>query len=76
VLLGEADAGIVYRTDVLAAGDDADGVPIPDDVNVIAEYPVALVADAPDPSAGRAFIDFLRSAEGQQILTDAGFGPG
>ncbi|MGE5210330.1 MAG: molybdate ABC transporter substrate-binding protein [Acidobacteriota bacterium] len=76
VLLGEADAGIVYRTDVLAAGDDADGVPIPDEVNVVAEYPVALVADAPDPPGGRAFIDFVLSTEGQQILADAGFGPG
>jgi molybdate transport system substrate-binding protein len=75
VLLGEADAGIVYRTDVLAAGEDADGVAIPEDVNVVAQYPIALVADAPDPSGGRAFIDFVLSVEGQQILADAGFGP-
>jgi len=74
VLLGEADAGLVYRTDVLAAGDDADGVAIPDDVNVVAEYPIALVSDAPDPRGGRAFIDFVLSAAGQQILADAGFG--
>jgi molybdate transport system substrate-binding protein len=75
VVLGEADAGIVYRTDVLAAGDDADGVAIPDDVNVVARYPIALVADTPDPLGGRAFIDFVRSAAGQQILADEGFGP-
>ena len=75
VLLGEADAGLVYRTDVLAAGDDAAGVVIPDDVNVVAQYPIALVADAPDPPGGRAFIDFVLSAVGQQILADAGFRP-
>jgi molybdate transport system substrate-binding protein len=50
-------------------------VTIPDDVNVVAEYPIALVADAPDPPAGRAFIDFVLGAEGQRILADAGFGP-
>ena len=75
VLLGEADAGIVYRTDVLAAGDDADGVTIPDDVNVVAEYPIGLLADASDPVGGRSFIDFVLSATGQQILADNGFGP-
>jgi molybdate transport system substrate-binding protein len=75
VLLGEADAGLVYRTDVLAAGDDADGVMIPDDVNVVAEYPIARITDAPDPQGGQAFIDFVLSAEGQRILADAGFGP-
>ena len=75
VLLGEADAGLVYRTDVLEAGDGADGVTIPDDVNVVAEYPIALVADAPAPLGGRAFIDFVLSAAGQRILVDHGFGP-
>jgi molybdate transport system substrate-binding protein len=75
VLLGEADAGIVYRTDVLAAGDDADGVAIPDDVNVVAEYPIALLEDASDPLGGRSFIDFVQSAAGQEILADFGFGP-
>jgi molybdate transport system substrate-binding protein len=74
VLLGEADAGLVYRTDVLAAGDGADGVAIPDEVNVMAEYPIALLADAPDPRGGRAFIDFVLSGAGQQILADHGFG--
>lgn len=74
VLLGEADAGIVYRTDVLAAGTAAEGVAIPDDVNVVAEYPIALVADAPDPSGGRAFIGFVLGAAGKEILAENGFG--
>ena len=75
VTLGEADVGIVYRTDVIAAGDDAQGVPIPDDINVVAEYPIALVADAPNAAGAQAFIDFVLSPSGQKILAAYGFGP-
>jgi molybdate transport system substrate-binding protein len=63
VLLGEADAGIVYRTDVLAAGNSASGVAIPDETNVVARYPIAVVA----------FVDFVRGPEGQRILATFGF---
>lgn len=73
VTLGEADAGIVYATDVIAAGDDAEGVAIADDANVVAEYPVASTAEAPNPDGARAFIDFLLSDEGQAILAAYGF---
>lgn len=75
VTLGEADAGIVYRTDVIAAGDAAAGVLIADDINVVAEYPIALVVDAPTPSGGRSFIDFVLGDAGQAILATHGFGP-
>jgi molybdate transport system substrate-binding protein len=75
VTLGEADAGIVYRTDVLAAGDGADGVSIPDDVNVVAEYPIALVGDDADRAVANSFVDFVLGADGQAILADFGFGP-
>ena len=75
VTLGEADAGIVYRTDVIAAGDAAQGVPIPDDINVVAEYPIALVADAPNAAGAQAFIDFVLGPAGQKILAASGFGP-
>ncbi len=71
VTLGEADAGIVYTTDVLAAGDAASGVEIPDDVNVVAEYPIVAVSDS---TAARAFIEFVTSAAGQRILASHGFG--
>jgi len=74
VVLGEADAGIVYRTDVIAAGDDADGVTIGDDVNVVAEYPIVSIADAPNPVGARAFVDFVLSPAGQEILAAFGFG--
>jgi len=74
VVLGEADAGIVYRTDVITAGDDADGVAIGDDVNVVAEYPIVSIADSPNPVGARAFIEFVLSPVGQQILASYGFG--
>jgi molybdate transport system substrate-binding protein len=74
VTLGEADAGIAYRTDVLAAGDDADGVAIPDDVNVVAEYPIVLVGDTANRAVARSFVDFVLSTDGQAILAEFGFG--
>jgi molybdate transport system substrate-binding protein len=74
VELGEADAAIVYVTDVEASG-DVDGIEIPDDQNVVASYPIALLADAPDPDAAREFVRFVRSAEGQRSLRRFGFLP-
>ena len=73
VALGEADAGIVYVTDVTAAGADAEGVEIPADVNVVAEYPIAAVADPPNLDAAQAFIDFVVGPQGQEILAEYGF---
>jgi molybdate transport system substrate-binding protein len=73
VTLGEADAGIVYQTDVSAAGDKAAGVEIPDDVNVLAEYPIAVTKQAPNPEGAKAFIDFVASDQGQKILASYGF---
>jgi molybdate transport system substrate-binding protein len=74
VTLGEADAGIVYRTDVIAAGSAATGVAIPDEFNVVAEYPIAIPAGAPNPNGARAFVEFVLGPEGQEILTGYGFG--
>ena len=71
VTLGEADAGIVYATDVLAAGDRATGVEIPDDVNVVAEYPIVAVSDDAEAAA---FVDFVLSPTGRAILARYGFG--
>ena len=75
VTAGEADAGIVYATDVLAAGDDAEGVPIPDDLNVVAEYPIANVTEAGNPDGAAAFTEFVLGDEGQEILAEFAFGP-
>jgi molybdate transport system substrate-binding protein len=75
VVLGEADAGIVYRTDAQAAKDKIEVVAIPADVNVIAEYPIAVVKDSKQPALARAFIALVLSAEGQRRLVAAGFLP-
>jgi molybdate transport system substrate-binding protein len=74
VTLGEADAGIVYQTDVTAAGADAEGVVIPADVNVVAEYPIAATTNATNPDGAQAFIDFVTGEQGQKILASYGFG--
>ena len=73
VTAGEADTGIVYQTDVTAAGDQADGVEIPADINVIAEYPIAVTEAASDPEAAQAFIDFVLGEQGRQVLDSYGF---
>ena len=74
VTLGEADAGIVYRTDVEAAGDEAEGVDIPDDINVTATYPLVATKEAPNPEGAQVFVDFVLSEQGQEILQSYGFG--
>jgi molybdate transport system substrate-binding protein len=69
VQIGEADAAIVYATDVTpATAKDITSVLIPDQFNVLATYPIAVVKDAPNKAAGQAFITFVRSAAGQAIL--------
>jgi molybdate transport system substrate-binding protein len=73
VTLGEADAGIVYRTDVLAAGDEAEGVEIPDELNVTATYPIAVTSEASNPDGAAAFVEFVLASEGQDVLARYGF---
>jgi molybdate transport system substrate-binding protein len=73
VVLNEADAAVVYRTDVKAAGDKVAGVEFPESAEAVNDYPIALLKDAPHAAAARAFIDLVRSADGQKALTAAGF---
>jgi len=75
VELGEADAGLVYATDVLAAGDAVEGIVVPEAADVVNTYPIAALADAPNKDAADAWVDFILSDAGQKALTDAGFGP-
>jgi molybdate transport system substrate-binding protein len=75
VELGEADAGIVYTTDVTAAGNKVQGVSIPDAVNVVATYPIAQVKGTKNSNLGNAFISYVLSAEGQAKLQSFGFLP-
>ncbi len=75
VVMGEADAGIVYETDVRAAGSTAEGVDIPASSNVIARYPIATVKNAPNAAGAALFVEFVLSIEGQQLLERFGFLP-
>jgi molybdate transport system substrate-binding protein len=75
VSMGEADAGIVYVTDVRAAGGKAEGVDIPEAHNVVARYPIAVLKSAPNAAAAAAFVDFVLSPEGQRVLASFGFLP-
>ena len=74
VALGEADAGIVYASDVVGVEGVAT-LEIPDALNVVAEYPIAALNDSPHSDVARAFVDYLLSADGQRILAESGFGP-
>jgi molybdate transport system substrate-binding protein len=73
VTAGEADAGIVYVTDVTAAGDKAEAVTIPADVNVVAKYPIASVKASTHADVDQAFIDFVLGPDGQAVLAEYGF---
>jgi molybdate transport system substrate-binding protein len=74
VQLGEADAGIVYGTDVTAAvAGDLIKIEIPAALNVIAEYPIALTKDAGNARTAQSFVDFVLSSQGQAILKKYGF---
>lgn len=69
---GELDAGIVYATDV-AASDDVASIPLPPSVDVVAAYPITVLADAPAGGDAADFVAFVTSAEGQAILAAHGF---
>lgn len=73
VELGEADAGLVYRTDATAAAGKVDAVDIPDAQNAVASYPAATLKGSTNPEAAAAFVKWLGGPEAQKILRDAGF---
>jgi molybdate transport system substrate-binding protein len=73
VAAGDLDAGIVYHSDVVAAGDDVEGIAIPDAGNVVADHPVAALSDAGEPAVAAAFVDFLLAEDGQAVLESHGF---
>jgi molybdate transport system substrate-binding protein len=76
VQLGEADAGIVYASDVTPAVADALAtLVIPPEFNVVADYPIAVVTGSDQPGLAQAFIDFVLSAQGQAILANHNFQP-
>ena len=73
VQLGEVDAGVVYVTDVLAAGDKVEGVAIPADVNASTSYPIVALTGSADAATAAAFVDYVLSPDGVAVLTAAGF---
>jgi molybdate transport system substrate-binding protein len=75
VSLGEADAGIVYVTDVEANGSKTTGVPIPADQNAITDYPIAEIKAAPNATTAAAFISYVLGPSGQQVMKSFGFLP-
>ncbi|MFF3020241.1 molybdate ABC transporter substrate-binding protein [Streptomyces sp. NPDC057939] len=73
VELGEADAGLVYKTDSAKSGDKVVTVDIPDDQNAVASYPAATLKQSKNAEAAAAFVTWLNGPEAQKILQDAGF---
>lgn len=73
VELKEADAAVVYKTDVKSAGDKVEGVEFPESADAVNDYPITLLKDAPNAAAAKEFIAYVQSAEGQKVLTSAGF---
>ena len=75
VELGEVDAGLVYLTDVRAAGDKVIAFAFREADLAVSRYPVSVLADAPNAAAARAFVDLVLSDAGQQVLANASFEP-
>lgn len=79
ITLGEGDAGIVYTSDVGpvtgAGAETVLQIEIPDELNTIASYPIAPLADSAHPAMAQQFIEYVLAPEGQQVLARHGFLP-
>ena len=73
VARGEADAGIVYHSEVIASDGQVEGVKIPTEFNIVAEFPIGIVKNSANIKEAQRFIDYLLSPEGQSLLTQYGF---
>jgi molybdate transport system substrate-binding protein len=71
---GEADAGLVYRTDVIAGGDKVKPIDIPTTHQNINKYPVVALKDSKHSTLAQDFVDLVLSSKGQQVMAKAGFG--
>jgi molybdate transport system substrate-binding protein len=74
VTSGDADAGVVYVTDVRSTRGTVDGVSFPEATKAVNQYPIAVLKHAPQPDLARAFVALVESPQGERALTDAGFG--
>lgn len=75
VASGEADAGLVYGTDIKSAGSKVAGIQFPESGSAVNTYPIAGVAGGRNKAAARAFLDLVTGPEGRRVLAAAGFGP-
>lgn len=75
VTSGNADAGVVYVTDVMEADDTIDGVTFPEADNAINDYPITVLKNSAHPDLAMAFVALVRGPDGQKVLEAAGFGP-
>jgi molybdate transport system substrate-binding protein len=73
VELGNVDAGLVYVTDVMAAGSKVKGVTIPANMNASTLYPIAAISSSKEMSIAQAFVAYVLSPAGQSVLSAAGF---
>ena len=73
VTADEVDAGLVYRSDVVAAGEGVEGIAFPEAADAVNRYPVAVLRASRNPGTAQAFVDQVLSADGQRRLREAGF---
>jgi molybdate transport system substrate-binding protein len=73
VELGEADAGVVYVTDVEAAGDKVKGIEIPAALNATTTYPIVTISGSKHAKLAKEFVDLVLSSAGASVLEKAGF---
>ena len=74
VTTGEADAGLVYVTDVAGAGDKVTGVNFPESADAINTYPIATLKDSKNAELAQQFVEYVTGEAGQKVLDQAGFG--
>lgn len=73
VRMGEVDAGLVYRTDAKAAAAQVRGIEFPESAKAINDYPIAVLAKAPQSALAKQFVELVLSGQGRTVLTQAGF---
>ena len=73
VVTGQADAGLVYRTDALAAGSKLSSVPFPESAAAVNTYPIAVLKESKNAGLAREFVAAVTGAAGQKVLTANGF---
>lgn len=74
VRLNEVDAALVYRTDVIAAGTDVEGIDFDESSTAVNRYPICAVSDSANPVTAQAFVDYVVGPDGQAVMSKAGFG--